>query len=170
MRTRRLPARYRDELPSLPIPIPVPPAAVEPYAPATDDMMDDDMPSTSSQIDWVQTEHDSFNLFRKYPHSFPTYDPENISYFDNLCDAPTFSHVDGGVDHERPWWAGFGSSLEAINRDYFAPFVNATTFRLMTWFYNSSLQKSMEDLNRLVDDVILADDFDREHLRDFNAS
>jgi len=39
----------------------------------------------------------------------------------------------------------------------------------MNWFYNSSLQKSMDDLNRLVDDVILVDDFDREDLRDFNA-
>lgn len=28
----------------------------------------------------------------------------------------------------------------------------------------------MDDLNRLVDDVILVDDFDREDLRDFNAS
>jgi hypothetical protein len=40
----------------------------------------------------------------------------------------------------------------------------------MTWFYNTSVQKSYEDLNRLIDDVILADDFDREDLRDFDAS
>jgi len=125
MRTRRLPARYRDELPALPIPIPVPPpAAAEPHAPATDD----NMSSASSRIDRVQTEHDAFNLFREYPYSFPTYDPENLSYLDHLCDAPTFSRVDGGVEHECPWWAGFGSSIKAINHDYFAPFLNATTF------------------------------------------
>lgn len=40
----------------------------------------------------------------------------------------------------------------------------------MNWFYNSSLQKSIEDLRRLVDDVILAEDFDREDLRDFNPT
>ncbi|KAG2136440.1 hypothetical protein DEU56DRAFT_737272 [Suillus clintonianus] len=129
--------------------------------------MDDDI---QQRVDCVQTERDAFELFREYPHSFPTYDPENLSYFDNLCDAPTFGHVDGDFEHERPWWAGFGSSLEAVHRDYFAPFLNATTFRLMNWFYNASLQKSIEDLRRLVDNVMLAEDFDREDLRDFNPA
>ncbi|KAG0708357.1 hypothetical protein DFH29DRAFT_780850, partial [Suillus ampliporus] len=138
-----------------------------PDAPAADNLMDDDI---QQHVDWVQTKHDAFELFRKYPHSFPTYDSENLSYFDHLCDALTFSHIDGGVKHERPWRAGFGSSLDAVHQDHFTPFLNASTFRLMNWFYNSSLQKSIEDLRCLVDDVILADDFDREDLRDFNPT
>ncbi|KAG1737816.1 uncharacterized protein EDB91DRAFT_1249490 [Suillus paluster] len=131
-----LTAHYCDELQSNPIPIPVLPAPVEPDAPAANNLMNDDI---QQRVDWVQTEHDAFELFCKYPHSFPTYDPKNLSYFDHLCDALTFSRIDGGVEHERPWWAGFGSSLEAVHRDYFAPFLNATTFRLMNWFYNASL-------------------------------
>jgi len=39
----------------------------------------------------------------------------------------------------------------------------------MGWFYNNSTQKSLEDLNGLVHNVILADDFDCEDLRDFSA-
>ncbi|KAG1899307.1 uncharacterized protein F5891DRAFT_1189739 [Suillus fuscotomentosus] len=155
--TRHLPACYHDKLPPNPIPVPVLPTPVEPDALAADNLMDDDIQQC---VDWVCTEHDPFELFREYPHAFPTYDSENLSYFDHLCDAPTFSHVDGGVEHEHPWWAGFGSSLEAIHQNYFTPFLNTTIFQLMNWFYNASLQKLIEDLRHLVNDVMLAEDFD----------
>ncbi|THH07280.1 hypothetical protein EW146_g9368 [Bondarzewia mesenterica] len=39
----------------------------------------------------------------------------------------------------------------------------------MNWFYNSSNQKSIADLDRLVNNVILPDDFDKAHLEGFSA-
>ncbi|KAG2116269.1 hypothetical protein DEU56DRAFT_761545 [Suillus clintonianus] len=161
----RLPKRYRDEVPVLPIPAP-PPVEPDEIAPVPDDpdniAMDfDDRPPSdhAPPTEQHRTDADTFDLFREYPHSFPTYDPEHSAYFNALCDSSTFQHVDGDADYERPWYAGFGQSLEAVHHNYFAPFLNATVFRLMTWFYNSSISKSLQDLNRLVNDVILAEDF-----------
>ncbi|KAF9539268.1 hypothetical protein CPC08DRAFT_651222 [Agrocybe pediades] len=39
----------------------------------------------------------------------------------------------------------------------------------MKWFYSTSSTKSIGDLDRLVNDVILAEDFNREHLTNFSA-
>jgi hypothetical protein len=35
-----------------------------------------------------------------------------------------------------PWWSSFSLSLENIQKNYYAPFLNPSTFRLMNWFYN----------------------------------
>ena len=42
-------------------------------------------------------------------------------------------------------------------------------FRLMNWFYSGSNMKSVAELQSLVNNVLLADDYDREHLKNFNA-
>ncbi|KAG1842748.1 hypothetical protein DFJ58DRAFT_665734 [Suillus subalutaceus] len=126
--------------------------------------------SYAEHPEWLCTDTDAFDLFHEYPHSFPIYNPKHSAYFDALCNSSTFQHVDGDTNYEQPWYAGFGQSLKAVHHDYFAPFLNATVFQLMTWFYNLSISKSLQDLNRLVNDVILADDFCQEDLLDFNAS
>jgi hypothetical protein len=43
-------------------------------------------------------------------------------------------------------------------------------YRLMDWFYNSSIAKSLQDLNKLVKTAILAPDFKPEDLTDFSAT
>jgi len=172
----RLPKRYRDELPVLPIPVPPPVDPDEPPEVPQDIEMDSESSERSSSLaaeqadSWLRTDVDAYDLFREYHHSFPTYDPENSTYFDAHCDSSTFQRLDSDADYERPWYAGFGQSLEAIHHNYFAPFLNATTFRLMSWFYNSSSSKSLQDLDRLVNEVILSEDFRQEDLQDFNAS
>jgi hypothetical protein len=40
----------------------------------------------------------------------------------------------------------------------------------MSWFYNSSTSRSIADLDQLVQEVMLAEDFDCEDLRGFSAS
>ncbi|KAG2148804.1 hypothetical protein DEU56DRAFT_696974, partial [Suillus clintonianus] len=119
---------------------------------------------------WVHTDQDTFGLFRSYLGHFPSYDPENTMSFDDICDSRTFQPADGPNKHTRPWYAGFGTAIDAVNRTFFAPFLNATTFRLMSWFYNSSTGRSIADLDRLVQEVMLAEDFEREDLRGFSAS
>ncbi|KIM56238.1 hypothetical protein SCLCIDRAFT_133111 [Scleroderma citrinum Foug A] len=100
------------------------------------------------------TESDSHDLFREYCGSFPSYDPENLASLDHLCDSLTFQC--------RP-------ATPSSSPSSFAPFLNATTWQLISWFYNSSPQKSLQDLDNLVHNVILADDFDREDLHEFGV-
>lgn len=52
----------------------------------------------------------------------------------------------------------------------FAPFLNMTVFRLMSWFYGGSQMKSLAELDSLVNDVILQEDFDKAHLHGFSAA
>ena len=55
-------------------------------------------------------------------------------------------------------------------KPFYAPFRNPTIYRLMDWFYNCSITKSLLDLNQLVKNVLLAPDFAQEDLKDFNAT
>ena len=166
-RNRRLPRRYRDDPPALPIPAPAP-VMEEPTdfhsdaAPFVDDInMDSDdsnasrSSSTHSPVH-VRTESDGNDLFRQYQGAFPSYDSENLTVLENLCDDSTFQQSE---HNNEP-----GEHRES----YFAPFLNATVWHLMEWFY-SSTQKSIGNLDHLVHDVILADNFDREDLCDFSA-
>ncbi|KIK79863.1 hypothetical protein PAXRUDRAFT_16092 [Paxillus rubicundulus Ve08.2h10] len=121
-----------------------------------------------STMAWAQTESDAFDLYRQYHGSFPTYDPKNSAYFDQFCDSATFTPVDGPTN--QPWYGRLSSTIETVRCNYFTPFLNAMTFRLMSWFYNSSQSKSLGDLDRLVNDVILADDFDPGDLHNFSAT
>ncbi|KAI9570025.1 hypothetical protein HD554DRAFT_2037702 [Boletus coccyginus] len=135
---------------------------MQPEEQADLDGISDDGCSTPSEHSecsdhWVQTDSDAFDLFRQYHTSFPTYDPENMAYFGQFCDAPTFG--DTPEDHQ-PWYSQITSLLSTANDEYFTPFLNASTYRLMSWFYNSSSSKSLGNLDQLVNNVILAEDFD----------
>ena len=166
-RNRRLPKRYRDEPPPLPVAVPSPMTAdpeecevLDDLAPGGPDIEMDIGPSASPPASIHAppsfcTELDSHNLFREYCGGFPSYDPENSMSLDHLSDGPTFQRAP--------------ASPPSSPKNYFAPFLNATTWRLISWFYNSSPQKSLHDLDCLVQDVILADDFDCDDLREFNA-
>jgi hypothetical protein len=48
------------------------------------------------------------------------------------------------------------------------PFSNMTIYRLMSWMNSGSGRKSETEVARLVNGVILAEDFDRKHLEDFS--
>jgi hypothetical protein len=61
-------------------------------------------------------------------------------------------------------------SLKGLEENYFTPFLYASIFRLMTWFYGGSNLKSLGELNRLVNEVILADDFQQKDFVGFSAS
>ena len=52
----------------------------------------------------------------------------------------------------------------------FAPFQNASTYRMVDWHYNSSATKSIADLDRLAKDVICAPDFNPADIQNFHAA
>ncbi|KIO07956.1 hypothetical protein M404DRAFT_135075, partial [Pisolithus tinctorius Marx 270] len=123
---------------------------------------------------YVNTEPDSYGVFHSYFRNFPTYDPENLQSLDETFESSTFE-PSCGLPPNNSWWSGLGlgSHLELLQdtaRSFFAPFLNPTTFCLMQWFYNSSNTKLLANVDRLVNEVILAEDFDREDLCGFRAT
>ena len=115
------------------------------------------------------TEPDEFGLFCSYI-SCPTYEPDEEISLDSVCDSEAFAVARVNSDN---WWSVFGprsSTVESVNHNLFAPFLSTTVFRLMSWFYGDPNMKSVAQLDKLVNDVILADDFDKTDLKEFNGA
>jgi len=93
-------------------------------------------------------------LYRVYA-ARPITDPEDGRSIADTCDTPGFA---------KP-----PSSSHSTITNFFAPFLNATTYRLINWLYNGSSTKSTAQLQLLVDDVLKADDFNVADLKDFSA-
>jgi hypothetical protein len=74
------------------------------------------------------------------------------------------------MESGQRWWTGVGAMFNAATENIYHPFLNATVYRLMSWFYSGSNQKSVAELDRLVKEVILQEDFDVGDLKDFSAS
>jgi hypothetical protein len=126
--------------------------------------------SVASSGDRLQfrSETNDYGLYRIYYDHRPSYDPDLAVPLDNVCDSGHFN-VQPDASLSRPWWSPFGKNPDTAPTSFFAPFLNATVFRLMSWFYSISSLKSLTELQRLVDDVINQDDFRKEDLAGFNA-
>uniref|UniRef100_A0A8H7XVD3 Uncharacterized protein n=1 Tax=Psilocybe cubensis TaxID=181762 RepID=A0A8H7XVD3_PSICU len=116
----------------------------------------------------VVTLPNEFGMYREYP-TFPEREIDDFEELDNLCNAP-------GLATSLPKESGsrlakaMGISIDAaLASNRFAPFLNATVFCLMHWFYGNSNLKSVQELDHLVKNVLLAEDFRVEHLKDFSA-
>ncbi|KAG1899830.1 uncharacterized protein F5891DRAFT_1231982 [Suillus fuscotomentosus] len=159
---RRLPKRFCDDLP--PMPIVVPPSNPNDVV-AT---VPDPNQYNSDHAITVTTVCDLYGIYREYSHSIPSFNPDNFTSVAHISNAPTFTKSQDSTE-ARPWWSGFGKLIQSNQTQFFSPFLNATTFRLMQWFYGGSSMKSLGELDHLVDEVILADDFDKAHLVNFRA-
>jgi hypothetical protein len=121
-----------------------------------------DMPTLEPIIH--ETIPNQLGLYRRFA-TWPSVDPENDITLDDLTDAPTFINTtDRGYRKAEDAFGPTGASSNP-----FAPYLNATVYRLMNWFYQTG-SKTLNDLNSLVHDVILAPDFDADHLQNFSAS
>ncbi|KAG1800089.1 hypothetical protein EV424DRAFT_1545807 [Suillus variegatus] len=128
----------------------------------------DSQPPIPSQPVIISTTCNYFGLYHQYMHFLPLFNPDNLTLVVHLSDSSTFMKSPDSL-LARPWWSGFGSSVQSAQSNYFTPFLNATTFCLMRWFYSSSSTKSLAELDHLVNEVILAEDFDQAHLKEFCA-
>lgn len=184
-RRRRFPRIFKDFLPSgltragavpdtyqpPPKSTPLPPL-VPPSSPNQSSSPTQAVPVASAT--YSRSEPNMFGLFRTYLR-VPTIDPELSTSIDTLADSTT--HAVPKPDRSR-WWKSFGRPGYQTGKRHksgsksgpFAPFLNASVFRLMSWFYSGSNIKSEGELDRLVNEVLLQDDFDREDLRGFRAS
>jgi hypothetical protein len=177
-RVRKVPRALQDFLPhSLSkLSQPLQALAVVPQqpAPAIPESVVPDLPITSSsnpinapsQIYTTSSAND-FGLFHSYL-TVPLRDLEAELGLDNITDAPTFAVAHS--ENQQPWWGVFGcTSLQQSAQKFSAPFLNATVFHLMSWFYSGSSMKLLGELDRLVNDVLLAKDFSTEDLHGFSA-
>jgi hypothetical protein len=141
----------------------------EPAAPFTQQqILPECSPTPELEPSVYKTLPNDFGLYRVYT-SYPTKEQDDHNDLENLCDSPglatSSSHTPGR------WWKSLGISQSLDTKNgLFAPFLNASVFRLFNWFYSGSNTKSIAELDSLVNNVLLAKDFDTQHLKDFSAA
>lgn len=179
-RVRHAPRALRDFVPSVtvrdtlhqsmaclapPSPSPVPIPSENP----DDDIYERE--PTPPTIDWYETEPDEFGLYRRYPGN-PARCLDDDESPDGDVDSPNI------IPSVRVTWS-FASPIRAVVNalteevlpllEWYSPFINASTYRLMHWTYTGSNNKSFSELDRLVHEVIRAPDFKIPDLENFSA-
>ena len=151
--------------PPPPIPLPISP---------TPELLDTDEPELTPvpPLPEFQTDSNSFGVYRIYKSGKPTYTPDESFTINSIADSPNFTV------HKPPtastWSSPFGitdppAKSESESPSYL-PFKNLSVFRMMKWFYDASMTKSLKSLNSLVHDVLLAPGFSLDHLDGFDAA
>ena len=120
--------------------------------------------SNSQSPPLFQTEPDKFGLYWIY-QELPENDPDQQNTVASVADAPTFIRE----TFNRKPTAGFGPSGNTDHLEWFFPFHNPSVFCLMNW-YHCSTSLLLQTLNGLVNNVILAPDFDQADFEGFEAS
>ncbi|PPQ87396.1 hypothetical protein CVT25_008306, partial [Psilocybe cyanescens] len=171
-RKTRMPLRFRDELPASP---PVVIVSKEFDIKADEDYFNNTGPSSSQvsqsgDISYV-TEPNWFGVFCTYKHGPPVITPDKYFTLSSVSDSVSIASDPIDTHSKTSWWSSFGSlslnMVEKAKENWFAPFLNASAFLLMAWFYNGSSIKSYADIDKLVHDVILHEEFKAS---DFNHS
>ncbi|THU99539.1 hypothetical protein K435DRAFT_794881 [Dendrothele bispora CBS 962.96] len=177
-RARFLPAQYIDQIPALSHDMPnifpflkqtsasppAPPSNSTPIPPPepTPAPEHEDESEKTPQMAYFNTEPNEFGVYHSYLQMPQTIPDEQIPFTD-ICEGPGFP----GTLPSKPL-SIFGTAVQTL-QNTFAPFLNATIFLLMAWFYNGHESKSLADLDNLVKDVIFSDDFQKEDLEGFSA-
>ena len=164
-----MPHRYRDELPTNPNP---PILSVSVTANDLEHEEDEELsgpPDSSSDTPSSETgplfctEPNTFGIYRKYALGPPTISPEDSFTLSSISDSVFIAHDPADSSSKASWWSSFGSSclktVENATDNYFAPFLNASIFLLMAWYYNGSSIKSYADMDKLIHDVVQHEDF-----------
>ena len=122
-----------------------------------------------------KTGPNSFGIYRVYKSGEPSFTPDENFRIADVSDGPNF--IQDPPQARSTWASPFGAGITAVDPPadsettpgYF-PFKNMSIFRLMQWFYDSSLTKSLGTLNDLVHNVLLAPDFNPKDLNGFDAA
>lgn len=184
-RIRRIPRNLKDFTPSATfgrlsahISQLVPPSSSHTTAPPLSDIVPDPDDCLEREPTAVQpavhysTEPNEFGVFREYtivPREMPSVEA-NQSFF---IDSPLILTEDTGIVSppvsERSNAGLPDTAADVAPNKWFSPFPNPSISRLFQWTYSGSPSKSGAELQRLIDDVISAPDFEKEHLRGVNV-
>ena len=168
----RLPARYRDILPPTP---PLLQAHEQPEEVETHKTVDLDTqvpPSPSLPISLpFQSEQNGAGVYHVYSQGVPTITPDENFTLSHVVDSPNIATDPSLRRTKASWWSCFGSAcfkpIKEAATSYFAPFLNASTFLLMSWYYDGSSIKCFSELDSLVNTVIRNEDF---KISDFDSN
>ncbi|KAK7013429.1 GLOBIN domain-containing protein [Favolaschia claudopus] len=116
-------------------------------------------PENTVRPRWFKTSPNSYGLYKVFPHP-PTRDPDQSISLDDLCASSDLLVSQKNQPDATP----------TVPTAPWFPFLNATVARLMAWFHLGTNLKSLAELDALVEDVLLQDDFDVAHLRNFRAA
>ena len=112
-----------------------------------------------------RTECDNFGLYCEYL-TLPTTSPEADQDLDNIYDIPGKPLMESG----QHWWTGVGAIFNAATENIYHPFFNVMVCQLMNWFYSGLNQKSIVELNHLIKEILVHDDFNISDLKGFSVS
>ncbi|OSX55787.1 hypothetical protein POSPLADRAFT_1163150 [Postia placenta MAD-698-R-SB12] len=119
--------------------------------------------------DSMRTAVNAFGVLREYPHR-PSFDPDAAVRPEDLADYHNkgpCEDIQGGLLNSDSFTS---TSAPPADRAPPWPFANMSIWRLMNWFSSGSGQKSVGETNRLVHDVLLADDFTASDLHHFRVA
>jgi len=172
-RYRRRPGPYQDELPAEP-PSLMASATIPDLTPIESPQILHNPPAQENTEVTFRSLPDKFGVFRVYPGGCPPYTPDELYTISDSVGSSNLATESLPVT-SRPWFTPRWSESESTDLQEdsvsdIAPFSNKSVFRLMSWYYNSSNIKSHGELDRLVNDVILAPDFLPGDLTGFRAA
>ncbi|KAF4568042.1 hypothetical protein EYR36_010050 [Pleurotus pulmonarius] len=162
---RRLPARYRE-----PSPVPqIEPVDLQGLVDVDNTLGGHPLPFDTSGAMFC-TKTDNFGVYRVYPRR-PTHDPDRFLSSSDLYDPSIQPVNENDVDiPPAPELSPASDPQLTSERDSpWRPFKSPSVARLMAWMYNGSSQKSIAELDTLVHDVILKDDFNPTDLHNFST-
>ena len=124
---------------------------------------------------YFRTQENDFGLFRQYT-TRPQRDPEEGLTPSAFADAPT--HLQDPIpaderDPSRPFGAAVRESVANAKRkafEFFAPFLNYSSFRLSHWQHTGSNLKSDAEVTRLAREYLADEHFVNSDVKDFNAA
>ena len=168
----RRPVNVEDELPADPPPLLSVPERSTGLSGTPRPASQQSDAGSSLQAPSFRTLPDRFGVFRVYPAGKPLYSPDETYVLSDVVDSANIATEPSTTS--RPWFAPYASSIELLETTLqctpYAPFLNMTVYLLMSWYYNTSKVKSQGELDRLVNEVILAPDFSKDDLIGFRAA
>ncbi|KAI0357196.1 hypothetical protein OH77DRAFT_141434 [Trametes cingulata] len=149
----RLPARYRDNVPEGPAPLP-PPSASPAGLPLCS------RPEIVPQK--TRTSANRFGLIREYDGPLPMVDPEDETPLDELADD--------SARRDSPADLSLGPDVTRTQRRgvLIAPYPNMSSFLFGRWFWNGAVTKSESDRADLLENCILHPEFNPQDLHGLN--
>ena len=116
-----------------------------------------------------------FGVYREYTHALRN-DPKIGLSPHEFADSPTHVRPPSNRDALRPLGTTLAKcahmaagATRNVASQSFAPFLNWSTFKLMEWQYSGSTSKLSGELQRLVDDVLMQEQFNAKELYGFNV-
>ncbi|KAF7426603.1 hypothetical protein PC9H_008972 [Pleurotus ostreatus] len=116
----------------------------------------------------IRTPPNAMGMYRIYPQR-PTHNSDESVSLDDLADANCNTDITDTAERTGQE-TDFDDMGNRGGQTPWSPFLSSTIARLLCWFHSGSTQKSVAELDSLVKNVLLKDDFDTASLKGFSTS